>query len=73
MTQTQRIENYIKEHGSITNMEAMKELGILRLSARISDMRQAGINVISEYESGKNRWDEPTRWVRYYIREGENK
>lgn len=68
MTQIDRIQKYIEDFGSITALEAMKDLGIMRLSARISEMRADGIPVISTFETGKNRYDEPTRWVRYTIR-----
>lgn len=68
MTQIDRIQKYIDDFGSITTLDAMKDLGIMRLSARISEMRSAGIDVISTYETGKNRYDEPTRYVRYTIK-----
>lgn len=35
MTQTERIIKHLKEHGSITPLEAIKEYGITRLGARI--------------------------------------
>jgi hypothetical protein len=38
MTQTERIIKHLKEHGSITPLEAIKEYGITRLGARIWDM-----------------------------------
>lgn len=71
MTQIDRIQKYIEDFGSITTLDATKDLGIMRLSARISEMRSAGINVISTFETGKNRHDEPTRYVRYTIRREE--
>lgn len=68
MTQRDRIEKYINDFGSITTLEAIKDLGIMRLSARISEMRTDGIPVISTFEYGKNRYGEPTKWVRYTIK-----
>ena len=42
-TQCQDILNYLDEnHGEITPMEAMGELGIMRLAARIHDLEDAG-------------------------------
>lgn len=35
MTQTERVIKHLKEHGSITLLEAIKEYGITRLGARI--------------------------------------
>ena len=42
-TQCQDILDYLKEnHGEITPMEAMGELGIMRLAARIHDLEDDG-------------------------------
>ena len=38
-THTDRIEQYFREHGSITSWEAIKEFGITRLSAVIYNLR----------------------------------
>lgn len=38
MTQTERVIKHLKEHGSITPLEAIREYGITRLGARIWDM-----------------------------------
>lgn len=38
MTQTERVIKHLKEYGSITPLEAIKEYGITRLGARIWDM-----------------------------------
>ena len=69
MNQQQRIIEYMRERGSITSREAMRELGVMRLASRISDLRQAGYAIYREMETGKNRYDEPTRYARYYLRE----
>jgi hypothetical protein len=63
MTQTEKIERYIKEHGSITTMEAFQYLRITRLSARIEDMRDKGIDVVSTPVNNKGM-----RYVRYSIK-----
>lgn len=39
MTQTERIYEYLKEYGSITALEALRDLGIMRLGARIFELR----------------------------------
>lgn len=66
-TQCQRIIEYIKKNGSITNLQAKDDLGILCLSARMSNLRQAGYKVITKRESGLNRYGEKTSFCRYYI------
>lgn len=65
MTQCERILRYIDEHGSITRAEAMSELGIANFTARISDLRQAGVFLEMETEHRKNRYGEPVRFARY--------
>lgn len=44
-TQKQRVYEYMKRHGSITTMQAFRDLNITRLSARIYDLRHDGIPI----------------------------
>lgn len=48
MTQTEEVYNYLRKNGSITQLEALRELGIMRLASRISEMNKAGISVKRE-------------------------
>lgn len=45
-TQNERIMDYIKEFGSITQFEAFKDLGVMRLASRISDLKRSGIPIV---------------------------
>lgn len=54
MTQTEKILNYMEEHGSITARQAYK-MGIMRLASRISDLRVAGYRIKTENVKVKNR------------------
>lgn len=47
-TQKQRIIDYIAREGSITTMEAFSELGITKLTTRISELRRDGYNIVGE-------------------------
>jgi hypothetical protein len=67
MTQTEKILDYMERHGSITPLEAMNELGIMRLGARIFDLKESGIEIITETVTGKNRDGETTRFARYRL------
>ena len=67
MSQCERIVQYINQHGSITPLDAVNDLGCMRLASRITDLKQRGVNVISEWEEGKNRRGEKTRYKRYFI------
>lgn len=68
MSQCERIVQYINQHGSITPLDAVNDLGCMRLASRITDLKQRGVNVISEWEEGKNRRGEKTRYKRYFIK-----
>lgn len=62
-----RVYDYMKENGGITTLEAIQKLGCTRLSARIFDLRSAGIPVYDEWETVRNRYGEMCRVKRYYI------
>ena len=65
MTQCQRILKYIDDFGSITPLEAMNDLGVMRLAARISDLKRMGVNITQETVHGRNRYDKPMHYARY--------
>ena len=68
-TQNERILAYIKEFGSITQLEALRDPGVMRLASRISDLRRQGYNIVSERETVKNRYGENCYPKRYSIKE----
>lgn len=67
MTQCERILRHINDYGGITSLEAVNEYGILRLAARISDLRKLGYPIESETVIGKNRYEEPVHYSRYFM------
>lgn len=69
-TQAERIIDYINEFGSITQLEALKELGVMRLASRISDLRKQGYPIVSKTEAVKNRYEETCYIKRYSLRNG---
>lgn len=70
-TQNQRILDYINEFGSITQLEALRDLGVMRLASRISDLRKRGYPITSTVEPVKNRWGESCYIKRYSLQEGD--
>ena len=46
-TQADRVLEYIKKFGSITTLQAFRDLGVTRLSARIFELRDRGIIIDS--------------------------
>lgn len=69
MTQAERIMDYMREHGSINPKQAMEELGIMRLGARIFDLKEHGVPIVTERVIGKNRYGETTSFARYKLEE----
>lgn len=62
----ERILKYIKDFGSITTIEAIRDLGCTRLSEYIRQLRQEMI-ILDKWEYGTNRWNEKTKWKKYYL------
>lgn len=70
MSQNQRVAKYIKDFGSISPLEAMADLGVLRLSARIYDLRHKYNMLIKmTIETGRNRYGDTVRYARYSLEE----
>ena len=67
MTHKERTLDYIRQFGSITSLDAFKDLGNTRLSATIYALRKEGYNIVSIREKAKNRFDEDTYYDRYYL------
>jgi len=67
-----RLMKYLSEVGSITSMDAIKELGDTRLAATVFELRRKGINIISTSETSVNRWGEKVTYTRYVLQEGNN-
>lgn len=65
-----RLMKYLSEVGSITSMDAIKELGDTRLAATVFELRRKGINIISTSETSVNRWGEKVTYARYVLQEG---
>jgi hypothetical protein len=67
----ERVYDYMKEFGSITPLEAYRDLGTFSLREAIRDLKRDGFNIQSKFESGLNRWGVKTNFKRYWIGENE--
>ena len=67
-TQNERILDYMDKHGSITQMEAMNKIGVMRLASRISDLRRLGYPIESRVEAVNNRYGEKCHIKRYSMK-----
>lgn len=67
MNQEQKIIDYVERFGSITTLDAFRDLAITRLSARIFNIKNMGYKVTSIREISKNRFGEDVNYNRYFI------
>lgn len=65
MTQQKKILKYIRDFGSISPMEAFSDLGITKLSTRISEMIKSGIRIEKHMETTRNRYGQTVKFMRY--------
>ena len=66
-TQAQRVLDYMDAFGSITQLEALNDLGVMRLASRISDLKRQGYPIESKVETVKNRFGENCYVKRYSL------
>ena len=69
MKQTERILRHLQDVGEITPMDAIRDYGIMRLGARIWDLKHLGYPIRTEIKTGKNRYGEDTHWAVYRLEE----
>lgn len=69
-TQCERVIQYMTAYGSITQFDATKDLGVLRLASRISELRKDGWPIQSKMDTVLNRFGEECRVKRYSLVNG---
>lgn len=67
MTQHQAITDYLNTHGTITPMQAFRDLGITKLSTRISELRKKGVVIEKSEVKATNRNGKSIRYMRYSL------
>ena len=55
-THKTRLLDYLKKYGSITSLEAIRDLGNTRLSATIYTLKDEGCNIETENTQVATRW-----------------
>ena len=66
-TEKEYIIQHIQPFGFITPLDAMREYGVMRLAARISDLRRDGWPIVNETKSAKNRFGKDVRFASYRL------
>ena len=69
--QKKMVLDYIREFGSITPIDAFRDLGITRLSAVVFNLREEGHDIKKVIETSKNSFGNQTRYARYSFGKGE--
>lgn len=66
-TQAQRVLEYMDIFGGITQLEALQDLGVMRLASRISDLKKQGYPIKSDVVAVKNRFGESCYIKKYSL------
>lgn len=69
MSQADMILMFMRENGSITPLDAIREFGCLRLGARIYDLRKRGYSISRKLDKSTNRYGKTVTYARYMIEE----
>ena len=70
-TQINRLLAYMDEHKTITQIQALNDLGIMRLASRMSDLKQMGYPISKKMITVYNRYGEECRVAEYSLRSAE--
>lgn len=68
-SQKEKILAYMKEHGSITPLDALEAFGCFRLSGRIYELRHEGHNIVAYDACAKNEDGEVKHYAIYRLEE----
>lgn len=68
-TQCEKVLAYMRQFGSITQIEALQDIGCMRLASRIADLRQQGVAIGRRIKTGKNRYGDTVSFAEYYLLE----
>lgn len=65
MTQNEAVLRHLLDNGGITSLEAMERYGIMRLGARIYDLKKQGYLIKTYLRVGKSRNGESMVFAEY--------
>lgn len=67
MTQSEMILEILESDGCITPLDAIRELGCFRLSARIYDLKKLGYDIKRRIKTSVNRFGNDVQFAEYYM------
>jgi hypothetical protein len=65
--QRQRLLNYLRNHGSITTIEARRELDVIHPAGRVLDLRKAGEPIDTVWVEDITEQGKPHRVAKYVL------
>jgi hypothetical protein len=68
-TQCEKVLEYMRDFGSITQLQALQDIGCMRLASRISDLRGQGYTIGRRIKTSKNRYGDSVSYAEYYLEE----
>lgn len=71
ITQNDKVIMYLQQFGSINPLQALGDLGIMRLASRISDLKSMGYGIEKRMVTGKNRYGESVSYAEYRLKDEE--
>lgn len=60
LTQKELILNYMQKFGGITQLDALREFGCMRLASRITDLKKDGHLIMTITKTTKRKYDGKT-------------
>lgn len=66
--QTERVLEHLRQYGSLSAVEALEVYGCRRLAARIWELRNRGLTILTSLREVENRYGEPCRVAVYTLR-----
>lgn len=70
--QCNRIIEYINNFGSINPIQALSDLGVMRLASRINDLKRMDFPIRKRMVSSKNRYGENVSYAEYFMEDDNN-
>ena len=68
-SQCEKIIAYMDTEGSITPLDALRDLSVMRLASRISDLRKQGYRIRKSTASSHNMYGEKVTYAKYSLEE----
>ena len=69
MKQSERVLKYMQDFETITQLQALSDLGVMRLGARIYDLKKDGHAISRRMVTRKNRYGEAVSFAEYRLEE----